>query len=228
MKTSFPPVYNEAMKKTILVSVLFFVLVSGAVAYNVDARIGLAWAKTHLTDPNPSRTSVSMGDADINGLGISLGTAVEYYNNTAFWADLNFVFPGDFKFDGAPIPIQANSYLFYTDFATGGAFTFDMKNLELYLGLGYSFCELLYRYNLTDTRYREYTLLASGPAVYLAAKIDLGKALSLQLTSVPKLTIFTKRETVDRSRYSDKYRDKDFLFRTGFEVNASLSLVYTF
>ena len=227
MKTSFPPVYNEVMKKILLISVLFFVLVSGVAAYNVDVRIGLAWANTHLTDPNPAST-LSRGDADINGLGISIGTAVEYYNDTAFWADMNFVFPGDFRLDGNAISVQANSYLFFADYSAGGALTFDMDSLELYLGLGYSYCELLYRFNITNTRYREYTLSASGPAAYIAAKLDIGKALSLQLTAIPKLTIYTSRVTRDKGGYTDRNRTRDFLFKTGFEVNASFSLVYTF
>ena len=228
MKTSFPPVYNEGMKKTLLISVLFFVLVSGVAAYNVDARLGLVWANTHITDPNPSRTAISRGDADINGLGVSIGTTVEYYNDSAFWADVSFVFPGDFRFNGETIPIRANSYLFYSDIAAGGALTFDMKNFELYLGLGYSICELFYRYDISNSVYREYSLSASGPAAYLAAKMDLGREFSIQLTAIPTLTIYTNRVTKDRGTYADRNKVKDFIFKTGFAINASLSVVYTF
>ena len=227
MKTSFPLHYNEAMKKILLITVLFTVLVSGVAAYKADARIGVAWANARIADPNPSR-SVSLGDASINGIGVSLGTAFDYYNDTAFWADISFVFPGDFRFDGAPVASRANSYIFFTDVSLGGALTFDMNSLELYVGLGYSYCEVFYRYDLASTMYREYSLSTSGPAAYLAGKMDLGRDLSIQLTAIPKLTIFTSRVTRDRGRYSEREKVSDFVFRTGFEVNASLSLVYTF
>jgi len=207
---------------------MFFVFVFNVAAYSNDVRLGVAWSYNHMKDPNPARTDYSLGDVDINGIGISIGTAFENYSDAAFWADVSVVFPGQFKFDGVPMQVPANSYLYYSEIAAGGAMTFDLKNAEFYLGLGYSIKDLAFRYDLdTHGRYREYNLLASGPAAYAAAKIEMGRDLSFQLTAIPTMTIYTVRITRDKGGISSG-SVKDFLFTVAFAVDASLSICYTF
>lgn len=216
-----------AMKKVLIISVLLFAVVFGVAAYHVDGRVGFAWAYNHMKDPVPE-SQYSLGDVDINGIGFSFGVAVENYRNGAFWADISVAFPGQFKFGGVARNVPANSYLYYVNMAAGYTMTFDTNNATFYLGIGYSIKDLNYRYNLNAYgMYREYNLMASGPSAYVAAKVELARNISIQLTALPTLTINTVRATKDKGGFDGKtYRD--FIYNAAFAVDASLSFCYTF
>ena len=217
----------KAMKKNVIGSVLLFAVAFGVAASHVDGRVGFAWAYNRMKDPVPEST-YSLGDADINGMGFSVGVAVENYRNGAFWADLSFTFPGQFKLDGKTLSVPANSYLYYANLAAGYAMTFDTKAATFYLGIGYSIKELCYRYNLnTHGMYREYNLMASGPTAYVAAKVELARNVSIQLTALPTLTINTVRITRTKGGI-DGRTNRDFIYNAAFAVDASVSLCYTF
>lgn len=214
-----------------LVLVMTLILVSGAFAYRTDARLSFVYAKALIKDPYPARTD-AIGDADINGLGISLGTTVRFYNDTAFWADLSVAFPGQFKFGGYALTAGANSYLFYTDISAGAAFTYDLKNLEVCVGIGLSFSDLTYRYeipsNSSQQKFREYDYITVGPVGYVAAKLDIGRSIAVQFTAIPKLVIHTTRLIDEQKSWRRNNPVRDHIFQTGFAVNASLGICYTF
>ena len=218
------------MKKALLILVMTLILVSGAFAYRTDARLGLAFSKALVHDPNPARTD-TLGDADVTGLGISFGTTVRYYNDTAFWADLSIAFPGQFKFDGNVQTVGANSYLFYTDVSAGAAFIYELKNIEVCVGIGYSFSDITYRYEIpsnSQQRFMEYDYISSGPVGYVAAKLDVNRAISLQFTAIPKLIIHTTRLIDKQTSWRRNNPVRDHIFQTSFAVNASISLSYMF
>ena len=219
------------MKKIQLVLILIFVVIFGVSAYRTDARLGFVFEKALIKDPYPSRTG-SLGDADITGLGFSLGTTVRSYNDTAFWADLSLAFPGQFKFNGNVLTLGANSYLYYSEISAGAAFAYDLKNLDIYLGIGLSFSDLIYRYeipsNTTKQRFMEYDYITVGPVGYFAAKLDMGRSISVQFTAIPKLIIHTTRLIDQQKTWRRNDPVRDHIFQTGFSVNASLSLCYTF
>ena len=215
------------MKKILIVTVLLFAVIFGVAAYHVDSRVGFAWAYNRMKDPVPE-SAYSLGDADINGIGFSVGVAVETYRNGAFWADTSFVFPGQFKLGGTEVRVPANSYLYYANIAAGYAMTFDTKAATFYMGLGYSIKNLCYRYNLnTHGLYREYNLMVSGPTAYVATKVELAGNVSIQLTALPTLTINTVRITRTKGGI-DGRTNRDFIYNAAFAVDASVSLCYTF